>query len=375
MYQKTKILSILILLLPCAFFSCEKVEVDPTDLKDVQSVMQPIIDDGGGSGDPIYDDGGGGGTGGTTTYSPYKYQYFHKRPSSYQVGWGRSNSPGSYTNTVISGGGTSAGPAAVVFNGKTFVYKRAANDNVYVSYTSNNSSWTEKMLHNAIKTDSDLHAIVFKNQVYLFFNGINSTTNVGFYAVSSDGINFTPYTDNGVGRKWPSVAAPAPAVDNSGRLWVFWAVAEGGYTKIYSEYTYDGYNFTKGPQIGSPLMELSDGMSAVIQSGNLFITYRRNGFSCYGCGTYSAQNQNQVALLTLNSGWEYNPSPTYSNISSIYETSARPSIALSYDGLVRVFFKRDGYTSLICATRSSSGVWGWTVVPGETDDSPYLVSY
>lgn len=245
--------------------------------------------------------------------------------------WSRGSLGWSYYYQVPDNS-TSAGPAAVEFNGRLYLAFKAndSSNQIYVMSSANGTTWDASAPVPGNSTSADPTLAVFNNRLYLAFKA-NDSSNQIFVMSSSDG---STWGSSAAIPNNSTSAAPSLATFGS-RLYVVFK-ANDSSNKIYVISSSDGSSWNTSYAI--PSNSTSDGPGAIAFNGRLYVVFKAN------------DNSNQIYVISSADGSTWNTSYAIPSNS----TSAGPRVTVFYDRLF-VFFKANDSSNQIYFISSADG--------------------
>lgn len=248
------------------------------------------------------------------------------------------------------------GPTAVHFNNKVYAfYQRLSNinDNIWFSSTSTNSiSWSANNIlpvGNGTITNGAPAAIEFNGKMYVFF--VAPTKTDIRYTTSTDGITWTNHVS--IVNNVDEVENVYPVVFNN-KLYVFYTGINNSpsTSNLLNVYTTDGSSWTINPYSTPASFE----GAPVVLGNTLYLIYMDGSNNLRSTSTTNVQGWgNNVPILSA-------------------KTVVRPT-AIAKNGYIIVLYKGATQTNIHMAYSNNGTSWsGNTHVPGQTFNSPYLIS-
>lgn len=174
----------------------------------------------------------------------------------------------------------------------------------------------------------------------MWFSGFDGTkTRIGL-ATSSDGINWTEYSNNpvldtGIPGEWDQNYAYSPAVIYDGREYKMWyAGYDGNSVRIGLATSPDGINWTK--YSGNPV--LSDGTTGTWDDGEVLtraVIFDGENYKMWFSG-HNGNLETQIGYATSPDGthWEkYSGNPVMSQTANVWDSFSVRAPAVIYDGV------------------------------------------
>ena len=368
MKNHSRIAFLLIAFIAALSLSCSD-ELNTADIGPIQNTV-PITDPGDGGG------GGGGGGGGSSNYKKDIY-YFHRGDNTTSIFYGAKDN-GATTWPYYSGltgvEGTTEGPETVFFNNQIYCFYRGSEANgnlparIRFKTSSDGVNWSsERVAGDAtVKTEEAPAAVVFNGRLYIYYaadGGVTNSERRAIRVLVYDGVNWTH--KNG-GRLVHEI--PGGGVTNG----VTAAVLNGNVYVIYTRPTRNqaGSSGRMWAIRSSSGLDFSDRIdlrkdaklsaSAMTLSGTTYIVF--TDASTGNISVLSTSDYTGFATKTIRQN------------GVDLRSDDRPDIV--YDGSrFIIVFKARSSRNLLQAYSSSftSSSWTQTTIPGTSQSGPCLV--
>lgn len=163
--------------------------------------------------------------------------------------------------------GMSSGPGAIVFNGEIYCFYQGVNNNGRVLYNIfNGNNWSREIpVGNTAGMSSGPSAIVFEGKIYCFYQGVNNNGRVLYNAFDGNGWSGETSVGNTAG-----MSSGPSAIIFQNKIYCFYQGVNNNGRVLYN--VFDGNNWSGELPVGNT-GGMSSGPGAVVFGGKIYVFY------------------------------------------------------------------------------------------------------